>query len=50
MRRLYNIQLEYQIIFQEEIENAGFSMHELAGEELTFEVTIEEVYKTSQEN
>ncbi|UCD13066.1 MAG: FKBP-type peptidyl-prolyl cis-trans isomerase [Thermoplasmatales archaeon] len=48
MPRLYNnIPGMYMYIFQEDIEKAGYSTHELAGEELIFEVTIEKVYKSS---
>jgi hypothetical protein len=35
--------------YAEEIQNAGYSLEPLAGESLTFEVTLEKVYKTSQE-
>lgn len=49
MPRLYkDIPSMYQeYIFGQDVEKAGYSMHELAGEELIFEVTIENVYKTS---
>jgi hypothetical protein len=36
-------------LYAQEIENAGYSLEPLAGESLTFEVTVEKVYKTSQE-
>ncbi len=50
MRRIYIIPLMYsQYIFAEDLERAGYSLSELAGEELLFEVTIEKIYKTSQE-
>jgi FKBP-type peptidyl-prolyl cis-trans isomerase 2 len=35
--------------YAEEIQKAGYSIEPLAGESLTFEVTVEKVYKTSQE-
>lgn len=35
--------------YAEDIEKAGYSLEPLAGESLTFEVTVEKVYKTSQE-
>jgi hypothetical protein len=35
-------------LYQQDIENAGYSLDKLAGESLTFEVTIEKVYKTTQ--
>jgi FKBP-type peptidyl-prolyl cis-trans isomerase 2 len=35
-------------LYQQDIENAGYSLDKLAGESLTFEVTIEKVYKTAQ--
>jgi len=49
MPRLYkDIPPMYQeYIFGQDIIRAGYSMHELAGKELIFEVTIENVYKTS---
>ena len=50
LRRNYIIPDMYQMVFTEDFEREGYSTHELAGEELTFEVTIEKVYKTSQEN
>ncbi len=50
MRRIYIIPLMYsQYIFAEDLERAGYSLSELAGEELLFEVTIEKIYKTSQD-
>jgi hypothetical protein len=36
-------------LYAQEIEKAGYSLEPLAGESLTFEVTVEKVYKTSQE-
>jgi len=36
-------------LYAQEIESAGYSLEPLAGESLTFEVTVEKVYKTSQE-
>jgi len=48
--RIYLIPTMYQMLFAEDFEREGYSTHELAGEELTFEVTIETVYKTSQES
>jgi len=50
LRRNYLVPAMYQMLFMEDLEREGISTHELAGEELTFEVTIETVYKTSQEN
>ena len=50
LRRNYIIPGMYQMVFTEDFEREGYSTHELAGEELTFEVTIEKVYKKSQEN
>jgi FKBP-type peptidyl-prolyl cis-trans isomerase 2 len=50
LRRNYIIPGMYQMIFTEDFEREGYSTHELAGEELIFKVTIEEIYKTSQEN
>ena len=50
LRRNYIIPGMYQMVFTEDFEREGYSTHELAGEELIFEVTIEDVYKTSQEN
>ena len=35
--------------YAQDIQNAGYSLEPLAGESLTFEVTLEKVYKTSQE-
>jgi len=35
--------------YAEDIKKAGYSLEPLAGESLTFEVTVEKVYKTSQE-
>jgi hypothetical protein len=34
--------------YAQDIQNAGYSLEPLAGESLSFEVTIEKVYKTSQ--
>ncbi|UCF12371.1 MAG: FKBP-type peptidyl-prolyl cis-trans isomerase [Thermoplasmatales archaeon] len=48
MPRMYNsIPSMYMYIFEEDILNAGYSTHELAGEELIFEVSIKEIYKPS---
>jgi len=48
--RLYNdipsMYMEY--FFGQDLEDAGYSLHELAGEDLTFEITVEKIYKTSQ--
>jgi FKBP-type peptidyl-prolyl cis-trans isomerase 2 len=35
--------------YAQDITNAGYSLEPLAGESLTFEVTVEKVYKTTQE-
>jgi len=35
--------------YAEDIKKAGYSLEPLAGETLTFEATVEKVYKTSQE-
>jgi hypothetical protein len=35
--------------YEQDIKNAGYSLDPLAGESLTFEVTVEKVYKTPQE-
>ncbi len=50
MPRLYkNIPSMYiSYLFTSDIEKAGYSLNPLAGETLTFEVTVEKVYKTSQ--
>ena len=51
MPRVYNnIPLMYQeYLFAEDLQREGYSLHELAGESLIFEVEIVKVYKTSQE-
>ncbi len=51
MPRLYNnIPLMYQeYLFTEDLQREGYSLHELAGESLIFEVEIVKVYKTPQE-
>jgi len=51
MPRLYNnIPLMYQeYLFAEDVQREGYSLHELAGESLIFDVEIVKVYKTSQE-
>jgi FKBP-type peptidyl-prolyl cis-trans isomerase 2 len=51
MPRLYNnIPLMYQEpLFAEDLLREGYSLHELAGESLIFDVEIVKVYKTSQE-
>jgi len=50
MPRLYkNIPSMYiSYVYQQDIEKAGYSVSPLAGESLTFEVTVVKVYKTSQ--
>jgi len=49
-RSYKNIPLMYQeYLFAEDIQREGYSLHELAGESLIFEVEIVKVYKTSQE-
>jgi FKBP-type peptidyl-prolyl cis-trans isomerase 2 len=49
MRRIYVISMTYaSYIIGEDVDKAGYSLNPLAGENLTFEVTIEKVYKTSQ--
>ena len=50
MPRLYNnIPLMYQeYLFAEDLQREGYSLHELAGETLIFEVEIVRIYKTSQ--
>ncbi len=47
MPRMYSIPMMYIYLLEEDIEKSGYSLHELAGEELIFEVTIEEVHKPS---
>ena len=49
MPRYYlNIPLMYQeYLFAEDLQREGYSLHELAGEELIFEVAIIRLYKTS---
>jgi FKBP-type peptidyl-prolyl cis-trans isomerase 2 len=48
MSRIYEIPLTYfQYLFGEDIQNAGYGLNELAGEQLLFEVTILKVYKIS---
>ena len=51
MPRSYNnIPLMYQeYLFAEDLQREGYSLHELAGESLIFDVEIVKVYKTSQE-
>jgi FKBP-type peptidyl-prolyl cis-trans isomerase 2 len=51
MPRSYNnIPLMYQeYLFAEDLQRGGYSLHELAGESLIFDVEIVKVYKTSQE-
>lgn len=50
---IYNMSIEFleQVIpdFMVDLNREGFSLDKLAGESLIFEVTIESVYKTSQE-
>jgi FKBP-type peptidyl-prolyl cis-trans isomerase 2 len=49
MRRVFVLSTQYaSYIIGSDVENAGFSLNPLAGEYLTFEVTIEKVYKTPQ--
>jgi FKBP-type peptidyl-prolyl cis-trans isomerase 2 len=50
MPRIYkNIPVMYiSYVYQADIEKAGYSVSPLAGESLTFEVTVEKVFKTSQ--
>lgn len=51
IKRIFEIpELYLNYFFSEDIEDAGYSIHPLAGEALTFEVTVKEVYKTSQDN
>lgn len=47
--RIYkNIPITYvPYIFEEDLQKKGYSFHELAGEDLIYEVRIEEIYKTS---
>jgi len=51
MPRVYNnIPLMYQeYLFAEDLQREGYSLHDLAGESLIFEVEIVKVYKASQE-
>jgi len=51
MPRSYNnIPLMYQeYLFAEDLQREGYSLHELVGESLIFDVEIVKVYKTSQE-
>ncbi len=50
---IYNMSIEFleQALpqFMADLDREGYSLHNLAGESLIFEVTIEELYKTSQE-
>jgi FKBP-type peptidyl-prolyl cis-trans isomerase 2 len=49
MRRIYVISMTYaSYIIGSDVEKAGYSLNPLAGESLTFEVTVEKIYKTSQ--
>jgi len=49
MRRTYVISTMYaSYIIGQDVEKAGYSLNPLAGESLTFEITVEKVYKTSQ--
>jgi len=49
MRRIYNISTTYaSYIIGPDVEKEGYSLNPLAGEYLTFEVTVEKIYKTSQ--
>jgi FKBP-type peptidyl-prolyl cis-trans isomerase 2 len=47
MPRMYSIPMMYIYLLEEDIEKGGYSLHELAGEELIFEVTVEDIYKPS---
>jgi hypothetical protein len=49
MRRIYILSMTYaSYIIGQDVEKAGYSLNALAGEYLTFEVTVEKIYKTSQ--
>jgi FKBP-type peptidyl-prolyl cis-trans isomerase 2 len=49
MRRIYILSMTYaSYIIGQDAEKAGYSLNPLAGEQLTFEVTVEKIYKTSQ--
>jgi len=49
-RTYKNIPSMYQAsLFGPDLEREGYSVHKLAGESLIFEVTIEKIYKPSQE-
>ena len=48
MPRLYTIPSMFEAVFSSDLEKAGYSLNNLAGESLLFEVTIEKVYKTSE--
>jgi hypothetical protein len=49
MRRSYILSMTYaSYIIGQDVEKAGYSLNRLAGESLTFEVTVEKIYKTSQ--
>jgi FKBP-type peptidyl-prolyl cis-trans isomerase 2 len=49
MRRVYVLSTTYaSYIIGDDVKKAGFSLDALAGEYLTFEVTVEKIYKTSQ--
>jgi FKBP-type peptidyl-prolyl cis-trans isomerase 2 len=49
IRRIFVLSTLYaSYIIGPDVEKAGFSLNPLAGEYLTFEVTVEKVYKTSQ--
>jgi len=45
--RMYSVPMMYIYLLEEDIEKGGYSLNELAGEELIFEVTIEEIYRPS---
>jgi hypothetical protein len=49
--RIYNNipSMYISYFYAQDIQNAGYSIDRLAGESLTFEVTVEKIYKTSQE-
>jgi FKBP-type peptidyl-prolyl cis-trans isomerase 2 len=49
MRRIYVLSMMYaSYIIGGDVEKAGYSLNPLADEYLTFEVTVEKIYKTSQ--
>jgi FKBP-type peptidyl-prolyl cis-trans isomerase 2 len=49
MRRIYVLSMTYaSYIIGADVQRAGYSLNPLAGEYLTFEVTVEKIYKTTQ--